>query len=248
MWRLSIWLVTAVTLLMGFGCAINNPFKISRDDFYGKVKIIALAPVDVPTDLEDPEPVKAKFESMIVAKLHDGGFTVVPPKETADLFAQAGKELGALPGAETGAVDDAQAKAIRQQLRQALSSKYHADAVLYPAIEVVRAAWYGNAAGWDHVTEQIQSTAEQLKEAPPFALFGFAVTQSGSVGALSLVVVVDDMNGVETYVNRGGIQVLAKRSGSQFVAVPRASLFSDEKRNAAAIEIAVGPLGTKRSS
>src|SRR3970040_136883 len=84
----------ATTLIVG-GCATTppyNPLKGTPEDFYGKIKTIALAPVGVPRDLETPDPVKAKFEPLIEAKLREAGFSVVPSRESAGIFASMNKQ------------------------------------------------------------------------------------------------------------------------------------------------------------
>jgi hypothetical protein len=104
--------------------------------------------------------------------------------------------------------------------------------------------WSVGTASWDDTSESIKSTGEQVKDALPLALIGIGVTYSGTVGALSLVVRVEDIHGAPVYSNGGGIQVLAKISGGKFVPVPREELFANEERNVAATNIALGPLVT----
>ena len=86
-------IVVLLFALLTAGCAIEFPappshFTLAHDDFYAKVKTIAIAPLVTPADLESPAPVMAKFETLIAATLRDGGYTVVPSKEYAAIFAQ----------------------------------------------------------------------------------------------------------------------------------------------------------------
>lgn len=81
---MAIFIITLIVL----GCATAppyNPFKLDENEFYSKVKIIALAPIIVPADLENPEQVKAQFESLSEAKLHEAGFSTIPPDEYATI-------------------------------------------------------------------------------------------------------------------------------------------------------------------
>jgi len=64
----------------------------------------------------------------------------------------------------------------------------------------------------------------------------------GTVPALSLVVKIEDIHGPDLYINWGGIQLLQKISGSDFVPVPRNELLTSEERNKAAVDIALKPL------
>jgi len=110
---------------------------------------------------------------------------------------------------------------VREHSRRELSTKFNADAPLLPSIRVVRATWSGGTASWDDTTESLKSTGEPVKEALPLVLIGIGVTYSGSVGALSLAVRIEDIHGARVYSNRGEIQVLTKISGGKFVPVPK---------------------------
>ena len=51
------WLPILIVGLIQLGCATTapyNPFKIAQDEFYAKTKTIALAPIAIPGDLENP--------------------------------------------------------------------------------------------------------------------------------------------------------------------------------------------------
>lgn len=241
--------ITLALVLVGAGCATGppayNPFKVSQDEIYGKVKTIVLAPVIVPVNLADPEPVKVKFESILEAKLREAGFSVVPSKEGAGIWKQMTEQVGGFFDPVSGKRDDAKYRTVREHTFRELRARFQVDAVLHPAIVPVRAQWEGLTASWDGTEESITSFGDAFKEALPYALFGISVTRHGAVGALSLVVSIEDVNGVDMYVNAGGIQLLAKISGGNFVGVPRHELFANEERNVAAVNIALGPLVSK---
>lgn len=61
------------------------------------------------------------------------------------------------------------------------------------------------------------------------------------MGALTLVVVVEDTSGRVVATGRGGVQVLAKVKGSGFQAVPRDQLLTDYERNVKAVQLALQP-------
>ena len=247
--RRWLFLTTLAAAFVGVGCATTappyNPFKVAQDDFYGKVKTVALAPVSIPGDLDDPDPVKAKFESLIEGKLREAGLSVIPSKEGEEIWKQMKEHLGGFFDPITGKRDEAKFKAAREYTLRELHTKFKADAVLHPRIQVVGAPWSGGTATWGGTTESIRSTGEMIVEALPLALLGVGVTRHGSVPALSLVVVIEDIHGIDMYVNGGGIQVLSKISGGKFSPVPRPELFANEERNVAAVNIALGPLVTK---
>jgi len=223
--------------LTASSCAVTtpyNPFKIPEDQLRAKVKVIALAPLNLPTNLEDPAPVQSKYESLIEAKLREAGFTVVPSREYAAIWKQMIEQLGGFFDPLTGKRDEQKYKTVREHTLREVGFKTKADALLDFAIAVVKANFGANRASWNGTTEEL---------VPGGALTAFLIGgSSGTVGALSLFVALSDLNGVNMYANAGGIQLLSKLSGRNFVTVPRHELFADEERNRQAVNIALNPL------
>ena len=242
--RRSLLTATLVIVLLGAGCATTppyNPFKIAQDEFYGRIKTIAMAPVVVPGDLEDPEPAKAKFESLIEAKLREVGFSVVPSRESSEIFEKMNKQLGGIFDPVTGERDETKLKTVREHALRELSTKFKADAVLHPSIRVVKAQFAGGVAKWDGTSESMTTGGFMA------VILSQPARYQGTVGALSLVAVIEDIHGVDVYVNVGGIQLLSKLSGgflasTELVPVPRNELFATEERNVAAVNITLGSL------
>ena len=237
---------TLMLALVGFvfvGCATTapyNPFKIPKDEIYGKVQRIALVPVEVPEDLETPYPVNVKFESLIETTLREAGFEVIRSEAYSKTWKQTSKRLGGLFDPSTGKADKAKFKTAREQCRQEMREKFNANALLYPHIVTVKASFsYGGflpqytKADWDGVSQKIGHS-----------------NVHGTVAALSLLVAIEDAHGASMYVNKGGIQALSTISekflrGAKFVPVPREELFANEERNKMAVDIALGPLVAK---
>ena len=113
------WLVQGVSLaflLAASSCATlppPNPFKIPEPDIKAKVKVVALAPLGLGSDFEDPQVVQTKFESLFEGKLREGGFTVVPSKEYAAIWKEMTEKLGGLFDPISGKRDDAKFKMAR---------------------------------------------------------------------------------------------------------------------------------------
>lgn len=236
-------LVLPMILAVLGGCTTTQtpyrPFKIPGSDFYGKVKIIALTPLGLPNDLEDAAAVRAKFEPLIEAKLRQAGFATIPPERYDEIWKQMSSELGGIYDPNTGKADEAKYNTIREHTYRELSAKFHAEAVLHSSIQAVKASFRSTTASW-HGTSESLSTAQT-----GFAQFmeGFASGGSyGSVTALSLGVLIRDINGVDVYSQWGGLQLITKRVGSTFVGVPRSNLFTDDARNSAAVDIALHDL------
>lgn len=226
--------------LVASGCAARvpyNPFKVPQEDLRKKTKVVAMAPVTAPPDLESPEPVKAKFESFIEAQIREAGFTIVPSREYETIWKRMTEQLGGYFDPITGKRDESKFKTVRSHTLRELAGKFKADAVLHPSILAVRANFAAGYAAWHGTTESLMGSG--------LAAVFFAGSSHGTVGALSLIVVLEDVHGVDMYVNGGGIQILAKLSGQSFVPVPRRELFANEERNLAAVTIALAPLTGK---
>ena len=211
-----------------------NPFKVPRESFYPALKIVAVAPVRLPSDLDDPEPVRALFASAIAAKLKNAGIAVVPGTEAGPIMEEKTKEAGGIFDPTTGKPDDAKVKALSAAIGRELKARFNADALLVPIIHVVSATLSHDQAHWDGASERAGKGG-----------FWKALvrTHSGSIRALSLVVVLSDPEGKLLYAKGGGIQVLGNVTmGGEFEQRPRSELFADGDRNENAIHIALDPL------
>jgi hypothetical protein len=233
-------IATLVIVLISSGCATTtpyNPFKITEEEFYGKTKTIALAPVAIPEDLENKEQLKAKFEALVESKLQKAGFVVIPSREYAEIWDRMTKQMGGYFDPVTGRLDEAKFKAVKEHCLREMHTKFNADAVLHSGIRVVTAKFEQSKAVWHGTSESLSSVWATL-----------FVTHRGTVPALSFGVDVEDTNGVDEYVNWGGIQVLSKISGGKLVPIAQNELLASEERNTAAVNIALDPLVRKRTS
>jgi hypothetical protein len=239
--KLILLAMAAVLLIVG-GCATTtpyNPFNVSQEEFYSKTRTIALATVRLPSGVADPDSVKANFESMITAKLQEGGFLVVPSREFADTWKQMNEQIGGYFDPLTGKRDETKLKTVREHTMQEISTKFNADAVLFPTIYVVSVKWQGGTVKWHGTSEPLMSADRQILETV------FGVSRGGTVPALSLNAILEDIHGTRLYLMNGGIQLTAKLSGGQFTAVPVQDLLVNPERNQAAVNIALDPLTKK---
>lgn len=211
-----------------------NPFKVARESFYPGLKVVALAPVRVPGDLPDPEPVRELFASSITAKLKAAGLAVVPASETGPIIEAKRKEVGGVFDPTTGKLDEAKARVLSGVIGRELKARFNADALLTPTIGVVNAALVHDQARWDGVTEQAGKGGFWK---------AFVATHSGYIRALSLVVFLADPEGQLLYVKGGGIQVLGNvTAGGEVERRSRNELFADGERNENAVHIALDAL------
>jgi hypothetical protein len=101
--------------------------------------------------------------------------------------------------------------------------------MLYPEIWVVEAETPYGRARWDGTSQEVGGAT------------------GGYVLALSLVIVIQDMNDTDLYVNGGGIQVIERWSAAQggWEPIPPELLFGDYDRIAQAVGTALEPLGRR---
>jgi hypothetical protein len=239
MLRKNVSIIGIIVILLVAGCATTpkyTPFKVTKEEFYAKTKTIALAPLEIPEGMPDPEPVIATYESLLEAKLKEAGFLVLSSGVFDDIFKQMTEQVGGFFDPMTGKINEAKYKTVQKCTCEELGIKCNADVILFPSIQVFFVDWTGGAARWHGTSEPISSSGQLFLE----SLVG--ISRSGNVSALSLTVNFQDLNGGVQYMNYGGIQLMNKLSGGKFVQVPREKLFADEERNTNSVNIALGPL------
>jgi hypothetical protein len=211
-----------------------DPFKVRRDLFFDSLKVVAMAPIRVPPDLENPDPVKGRFAATVEQRLRDAGLKVIPPSEVGPVLDAVAAERGGIYDPVTGKSDPAKTKAVGDEILRRLKERFGVDALLRTDIRVVHARLDHDVARWDGATE---------KAGTGFWKQVLTGTHSGRIPALSLVVVLVRADGTELYVMAGGLRVLSHIGiGGAHEVIPHAELFADEARNAEAVAIALDPL------
>lgn len=244
--RQYILLVTVMIALIGASCATTppyNPFKIDQNKFFATTKTVALVPFTGHADLETSGQVIAKFELLMGNKLREAGFSVLPSKEYRDIWLHNVLQMGTIFDPITGKRDDSKFKTIQEQCYKELAEKLNVDAVLISRILFVKASFYEFVARWDGTEESLDVRSGGMK----FLGLLDSSTTTGTVPALSLEVTIKDIHGTPIYLNKGGIQVLTKRS-PRFVSVSKNELLVNEERNMTAVDIALDPLIRKSES
>lgn len=217
------------------GCATiptYNPFQIPQSEFHLKIKSVAMSPLVIPKWVGSSAAVKSKMEDRIKAQLEGAGFKIIPPEKFQEIWDRLLDQMGGVFDPLTGEIDKEKLETIRSYARREVSLKYGVDAFLHPRIELVGAKVDGFSAFWDGTTDSII-----FKE-----WYGayHDVTE-----ALSLSIIIEDTNGVDLYINRGGIQVAFKIYNGRFVPVPTSELLANEERNIEAVYIALKALVEK---
>ncbi len=227
--RLRLLLITGLIAGLNSGCrtvSTSHRFVVPREQVYAEIDRIALTPVVLGEGVEIPEAVLSELDSLIAAKVHDAGFETIPSVVHAEIWARIVEEVGGLFNPYTGAFDEERFRTAVQQLKQELRAKFDPDALLYPEIQVVEAEASYSHARWDGTSQPVGGRV------------------GGVFYALSLSVVIEDMDGVGLYIGRGGLELIEMwdRSVGDYVPVPDSSLFVDKERMVNAVDLALGPI------
>jgi hypothetical protein len=229
-----------VPLLLLLGCSSHpravktDPYLVSEGEFKSSVRVLAVAPVEIPEGLPDAMPIVDEFTALIDAELARYGYSVVRPQEYESTWNKVSAGMNGFRDRETGGRDEASLSKAMVRALEELGAGFKIDGILFPEIVVVEAAFGAGSAVWD-------GTAQEVETAGPMESF-LAGSQRGVVGALSLRARIRDREGRPVYLNSGGIEVLSKMIGKLFVKVPPQELFTNKERNREAVEIALRPL------
>lgn len=238
--RNILW-ITAVALLIIAACARGpkvvedvDPWQVDKDDFLRYASVIGLADVYLPGGMQDPEPIRQNFSDVIEAQLRASGYTVVRPQQYQTNWNRIVDELGGIE--DTLAIGQNPRKIAQAMARTLaeLEAGFDLDAVLIPSVVVVEAPFASGVAAWDGARQPIKSGG---------AVRNFwAGSPEGTLGALSLSVTLVSPHGNTYFVKSGGIEVLSKLEGKEFVLVPRSELFTDQRRIEQSVTLALKPL------
>ena len=238
--RLFHFVVTFAVVVVIYACSSTppviqvDPFLTSKAEFRKTVRTIAVAPVLIPEGLPDTQPVIDEFTKLIDEELHRYGYSVVRPQEYEKTWKAVSGEPGTFIDDSTGVRDEVAMSRAMSRTLDSLKAGFEIGGVLFPSIVVSEAAFSAGSATWDGVEQRVETGG-------PMTRF-LAGSQSGRIGALSFKVSIRSADGEAIYANSGGIEVLSKMVGKEFVTVPRQELFTDKNRNRKAVEIALKPL------
>jgi len=234
-------LLLAIALLL-VGCAkkpetaapAGDPFLSDDSAVSGKGKIVAVSTVVIPDGLPDPGPVQERFTSLIHEKLRKKGHSVLQPEQYTKIWTDIETEMGGYLDIDTGHRDDLRTALAMARTIERLDAGFELDGMVVATVIVVEAPFGSGRAHWDGTSQPIK-TGSLLK--------GFVTgSPDGTLGALSLRITAFTVDGEMVYSHRGGIEVLSKMSGNEFVIVPRNELFKDDDRIRESVDIALDPL------
>ena len=247
------WFSHALCLLLGLAgrAAVAAPeqgrtfaFAVPRAEVISTTKTIGVMPLTVTAVVPDADGVAARYESEIVTRLTNSGFSVIPPSAMREIRERTKATLGGLYDPMTGDPIKEKVNAFNEFSINEYNARYKVDAVLAPAI--VRRAAEFNSAGvwWDGVDDSATG------ESGWAFLWKPTPSIEGTMPALSFVVRLVDPSGKVLYGGVGGLQVLAywKHSESLWSAKERTVridpkfVMTDPARDARALSLALDPL------
>ena len=232
--RISCAAIIMVILLIA-GCACRPhpyslaPFKVGKEHFHGKVKTIALAPLALPFKLQHSQDVQQLFEYYLTMILEAAGFTVVSSDIYSRTWDALADKVGGYYNSRTGKVDNSKLKAVFDHFGRQMYEKYHVDAFLRSSVAQVGVQFAHCRACWHGVSEDIGL---------PF----FSADMRGSLPALSLIVSIEDRDGVVMYNNGAGIQLAATVHFGSINSLPEEDILTCKLKNKRAVELALQPL------
>jgi hypothetical protein len=230
-----------IAVLSGCAAAPYDPFVVSRSEIYEKVDTLAMLPMQCP-EFDRKSETSARYEALITEHLEAAGFKVISSKESADITNAIVEQLGGIFDPVTGQVSETKRQAVSDHLVKEMNAKFDIDGFVAPRFDVVAAPWSGNSANWDGATDVTTGKTGF------WAAFGNS-NMSGTIPAMSLIVVLKNKTDTESYyVGRGGVQLIARYGesfASGFTDIPTSEWFVDPARDAAAVSIALSALVTE---
>lgn len=211
-----------------------DPFRTPRVQVAATMRVVALAPMKVPKDLESADFVKARFLATVDAQLREAGLVVVPAPDVGPVVDAVFEARGGFFDPKTGQVDEAKLLGARKEVVDRLAAKFgRVDGIVFTDLRVVNARVVRDSATWDHASEWAATSSWK----------SLLNKHSGSLRALTVVVRVTGRDGRDVYVDAGGVQLLEKVdvSGNR-VPVPMGELLADEQRNRDAVVLATAAL------
>lgn len=230
------------------GCTSSpryDPFSVDPAAI-GRETVIVLAPVTSAGDIEIPDSLFPALEDILSDSLFAAGLNVIPSAAFSGIWETIMDDLGGIYDPRTGdVVPDKQATA-RQRLADELTHQFRAGSILYPEIILVDAEFQDGVARWDGASQAVAGFWARFADILHAVADGLSGEDHGSslprgfVAALSLQVILEDLDGIEMYTNWGGLEVVADDETGE--PLPAAELFQDLERLHRAVGISLRPL------
>lgn len=194
-----------------------NPHKIPGDQFARQVHVVALRPVWLPWDTVNADGVAARFETIIGETLRAKGYTIIASSEYARLRRQISERAGGSYDPMTGAADAKKFEVITSHTARELERLHQADAVLF--------VWVGLE---DVLSGPNFWTGQMYLWGDPVTFHGQGVfVMPQRLIASRAALRIDDINGVELYGGRVGLEWQKIYVARSFYSKPADQQYSD---------------------
>ena len=210
-----------------------DPFRVHPDSLTRRHVRVALAHVVSIGSLRYPAPdMNTRFEQRIGERLAAAGFVPVPSDTVLAGWKASAAAVGGIFDRRSGRPDTARVRMAEEGLLGWLRDSLGCDLRLrYEVVEALADYNAGNAR-WDGYETDVGATGVLL------TLIGG--TQSGKVPALSIEVLIDDVEGTPLYTRRAGLQSRNHMVKNHWIPVPLENL-KDEALTRRALDRALGP-------
>lgn len=229
--------LSGVLVLLAAGCATKpyDPFRIPAAELRGRVRTIALAPLQVSADLADRSFARDQIEPLVVKRLEQGGFAVVPSAEMERLWRAAAADVGGVFDPVSGEVDRERYDAVEASVLHDLRSQQRVDGVLWLRIYTVDLYLAGATTTFCGTTGDVYWPGGRLG----------ALEQATLVRASCLSAVLFDMEERELYGIRSGLETVETFASQTRAVRPPEERLRNPVRIRAAVEATVGPLADR---
>ena len=235
-WALNM---SCLVLLLGglapaMYAADDSPYRISKKEFRQQVNSVSLSPLHVPPIIELSEDMRRLLEAEAVKRLSKTKLEFLPIEPYAQLRATFAVQIGGLYNA-SGELDARRQAVVFDHAKREMRMRHQVDAFAEISVRMVHASFLKDRAEWDGIKQKVQASGDG------FALFG-GNNYQGSIAAASFQLAIYDRSDNLLFVNRGGIEVLQERVGTQLKLLDMSTILNDEKRMAKAVRLAFDPI------
>lgn len=210
---------------------VMTPFRIDQSDFYARIDTLCVLALTFPVEAKALGPRLSAFQSVLHEEIRSQGYVVIEDEAVNAAWRKGFDSVGDVFDPHTGRPDFTRLAMARERGGEALAD-VGCDAVVRPSIAFVVApfaptpgALGASPAVWDG------------------ASLAYGQNVMGFVGALSVRVRVEGLDGQLLFFGTGGIQTLASLSGGVFAlrfdAIDDEAVLANEGRNRWAIQLAI---------
>ncbi len=236
--------------LLSVGCFMTmaeqpyDPFLVPADTVRSVVNTVIVTPAVPPEGVFVSAMAASRIDSVIEARLQQGGYSVVPAAEYSRIWDGILRQMGGFFDPITGQRDEEKFTTARKELLRELKGRFDTQVLLYAELQVVDASVDGGVASWDGVTHDIRGGGQPIRTEfyDTFERDELGGSADGVVSAITLMVAIDGPDDKELYRNFGGLEVLARRRGSVGETEGDFELRAEVEHVVRAVNRALGPL------